>query len=183
MACIGAIVTSTYHTRQLNPWRNSSANRVVNYSRLSACQLSQGRWTTRAVIWRLARTHSWTYEKLQKQAKAKAAWVTFSIKTWICVYSYPLMVKMCLAVVCAHGRRLFSNPVTYYNLVFSCTIIIVLSIKLIHIVTYYTIHMQPYGCWSITEKSVRPGRFWRDRSLARNYNSRTTYNLGQRTLA
>ena len=38
MASIGAIFVSTYHTKQLNPWPNSSANHVVNYSWLSACQ-------------------------------------------------------------------------------------------------------------------------------------------------
>ena len=38
MASIAAIFTSTYHTKRLNPWPNSSASRVVNYSRLSACQ-------------------------------------------------------------------------------------------------------------------------------------------------
>ena len=38
MASIGAIFTSTYHTKQLNPWPNSSASRVVNYSWLSASQ-------------------------------------------------------------------------------------------------------------------------------------------------
>ena len=38
MTSIGAIFTFTYHTKQLNPWPNSSASRVVNYSRLSACQ-------------------------------------------------------------------------------------------------------------------------------------------------
>ena len=37
-ASVGAIFTSTYHTKQLNPWSNSSASRVVNYSRLSGCQ-------------------------------------------------------------------------------------------------------------------------------------------------
>ena len=37
-ASIGAIFTSTYHTKQLNSWLNSSASRVVNYSQLSACQ-------------------------------------------------------------------------------------------------------------------------------------------------
>ena len=36
MASIGA--TSTYHTKQLNPWPNSSGSRVVNYSQLSVCQ-------------------------------------------------------------------------------------------------------------------------------------------------
>ena len=32
------IFTSTYHTKQLNPWPNSLASHVVNYSWLSACQ-------------------------------------------------------------------------------------------------------------------------------------------------
>ena len=35
---IGAIYTSTYHTKQLNPWPNSSVSRMVNYRQLSACQ-------------------------------------------------------------------------------------------------------------------------------------------------
>ena len=38
MTSIGAIFTSTDHTNQLNPWANSSASYVVNYSWLSACQ-------------------------------------------------------------------------------------------------------------------------------------------------
>ena len=38
MASIGVIFTSTYPTKQLNPWPNSSVSRVVNYSELSACQ-------------------------------------------------------------------------------------------------------------------------------------------------
>ena len=38
MTSIGVIFTSTYHTKQLNPWPNSSASGVVNYSQLSACQ-------------------------------------------------------------------------------------------------------------------------------------------------
>ena len=38
MASIGVIFTSTYHTKQLNPWPDLSASRVVNYSQLSACQ-------------------------------------------------------------------------------------------------------------------------------------------------
>ena len=42
MATIGAIFTPTYHTKQLNPCPNLSANHMVNYSRLYACQ---GRWS------------------------------------------------------------------------------------------------------------------------------------------
>ena len=38
MASIGATFTSTYYTNQLNPWLNSSASRMMNYSQLSACQ-------------------------------------------------------------------------------------------------------------------------------------------------
>ena len=32
MTSIGAIFTFTYHTKQLNPWANSLASRVVNHS-------------------------------------------------------------------------------------------------------------------------------------------------------
>ena len=39
---IGAIFTSTCHTKQLNPWPNSSASRVVIHSQLSACQRKMG---------------------------------------------------------------------------------------------------------------------------------------------
>ena len=38
MTSIDAILTSTCHTKQLNPWPNSSASHVVNHSWLSACQ-------------------------------------------------------------------------------------------------------------------------------------------------
>ena len=38
MASISVIFTSMYHRKQPNPWPNSSASHLVNYSRLSACQ-------------------------------------------------------------------------------------------------------------------------------------------------
>ena len=37
MAFIGAIFT-TYYAKKLNSWLNSSANHVMNYNQLSACQ-------------------------------------------------------------------------------------------------------------------------------------------------
>ena len=37
MVSISAIFTSTNHTKQPNPWPNSSANRIANYSWLCAC--------------------------------------------------------------------------------------------------------------------------------------------------
>ena len=45
--------TSKYHTKQLNPLPNSSANRVVNHSRLSTCQGKMARGhlkATRALV-------------------------------------------------------------------------------------------------------------------------------------
>ena len=46
MTTTGAIFTSTCHTKQLNPWPNSSASRVVIHSRvhsrLSTCQRKMG---------------------------------------------------------------------------------------------------------------------------------------------
>ena len=80
-----------YHTKQLNPWRNSSASWGANYSHLS---VFQGRWnhmTTRAFVDVWETSHS------------KTAWATFSTNTWL---NYWLMCtaitwwwKVCLAVV------------------------------------------------------------------------------------
>ena len=36
--CFTAFISSSYHTKQQNPWPNSSASHVVNYNWLSACQ-------------------------------------------------------------------------------------------------------------------------------------------------
>ena len=38
MASIGAIFTTTYHTKQLNPWPKSPVSHAVKYSQPSACQ-------------------------------------------------------------------------------------------------------------------------------------------------
>ena len=38
MASIGVIITSTYHTKYIDTWPNSSASCVMSYSWLSACQ-------------------------------------------------------------------------------------------------------------------------------------------------
>ena len=42
MTSIDAIFTFTCYKKQLNPWTNSSASRVVNHSWLSACQGKMG---------------------------------------------------------------------------------------------------------------------------------------------
>ena len=67
MASIGVIFTFTYHTKQLNPWPNSSASRVVNYSWLSACQGEMQPFESDPD------TRGHLHDKPQKQATAKAA--------------------------------------------------------------------------------------------------------------
>ena len=75
MASIGAIFTSTYHTKKLNPWPNSSVSGVVNYSHLSSCQGDmepfEGDLSTRGHLINLRNT----------EATVKAARATFSNNT------------------------------------------------------------------------------------------------------
>ena len=106
MACIGVIFTSTYHTKQLNPWPrpNSSASHVVNYSQLSACQGDmqpfEGDPYTRG---RLTSHSKSSLGNFQHQYLAELL---------VNVYSYCLMVKS-VSCYCVRGSRLFSDLVTY----------------------------------------------------------------------
>ena len=101
MASIGAICTSTYHTKQLNPWPNSSASHVVNYVQLAVC-LSRGHGT----IWRQPE-HLRTSDKPQKQDTAKAAWAILSVNTWLNCKSMCKAIiwwwKVCLAIMCVEA--------------------------------------------------------------------------------
>ena len=103
VASIGVIFT-TYHTKQLYPWPNSSASRVVNYSQLSACQGDmqpfEGDLYTRG---RLTSHSKSSPDNFQHQYLAELL---------VNVYSYCLMVKS-MSCCCVHGSRLFSNLVTY----------------------------------------------------------------------
>ena len=105
MASIGVIFTSTYHTKQLNPWPNSSASRVVNYSQLSACQgdmqTFEGDPYTRGRLTSLRNKSSPGNFQHQYQAELLAN-----------VYSHCLMVKS-VSCCCVHGSRLLSDLVTY----------------------------------------------------------------------
>ena len=56
---IGTIFTSTCHTKQPNPWTNSSASHVMIHSRLFACQGKIGLFES----WL---KHSWTSDRLRK---------------------------------------------------------------------------------------------------------------------
>ena len=108
MASIGAIFTSTYHTKQLNPWLNSLASRVVNYSQLSACQGDvepfEGDPSTCGRL---------------TGPRNKSSLGNFQHQYWpellVNVYVYRLMVKS-MFCCCVRGSWLFSNLVTYNHL-------------------------------------------------------------------
>ena len=97
MASIGAIFTSTYKTKQLNPWPNSSASRVVNYSQLSACQGDmqpfEGYPSTRGCLTSLRN------KPQQKEPKQISA----SILTWIVSQCVQLSFdgEKCVLLLCA----------------------------------------------------------------------------------
>ena len=97
MASIGAIFTSTYHTKQLNPWPNSSASRVVNYSWLSACQGDmepfEGDSSTRGRLTNL------TNKPQQKQPRQISASIHASIVSQCIQLSFD--GEKCVLLLCA----------------------------------------------------------------------------------
>ena len=111
MASIGVIFTSTYHTKQLNPWPNSSASRVVNYSQLSACQGDmqpfEGDPHTCGRLTSLRTSHSKSSPgNFQHQYLAELL---------VNMYGYCLMVKS-VSCCCVRGSRLFSYLVTHIDI-------------------------------------------------------------------
>ena len=112
MASIGAIFISTYHTKQLNPWPNSSASCVVNYSQLSTCQGDmepfEGNPSTRGRLTSLGTSHS--------KSNLVNSQHQYLAELLVNVYSHRLMVKS-VSCCCVCGSRLFSDPVTYAKLV------------------------------------------------------------------
>ena len=107
IASISAIFTSTYHSKQLNSWPNSLANRVVNYSQLSAFQGNtepfEGDLNIRGHLTGLR-------NKPQQKQPRKLHQYLFELL--VNVYSYHLMVRS-VSCCCVHGSQLFSNPVTH----------------------------------------------------------------------
>ena len=114
MASIGIIFTSTYHTKQLNQWTNSShihkspyimrtwssLNQLCGESQPAVCLLrgDGATWTPEL---------SWIPDKPQKQATPKAAWKTSAFNTlpkcWLMHTAIVWCWKVCLAVVCVEA--------------------------------------------------------------------------------
>ena len=102
MASIGAIESSTYHTKQLNAQPNSSASCVVNvqesWSHLQTTQILMDVWQA-----------SITSHSKSRQGNFQHRYLSELLGN---VYSYCLMVKG-VPCCCVHQRQLFLNPVTY----------------------------------------------------------------------
>ena len=106
--------SSTYHTKQLNSWLNSSASDKVNHSYLLACpeekiEPFKDHLSTCKHLTSLR-------NKPQKTSLGKfhLAWIIFINTECMCTASYRVTVK-CVSYCCLHGRRLFSSPVTYIH--------------------------------------------------------------------
>ena len=90
----GVIFSSMYHTKQLNPWANSSASHEVKYSWLSACQ---GRWSHLKITQAFMNV-----QQASETSHNKSSLWQLSVpmpKLLVNVYRYYLMVKVCLLVV------------------------------------------------------------------------------------
>ena len=95
MAFTGAIFTSTYHINQLNPWPNSLASCVVNYSQPSACQGEMEPFEDH-----LSTCGRLTSIRNKPQQKQLGNFQHHYLpQLLVNVYSYCLMLKVCLAVV------------------------------------------------------------------------------------
>ena len=111
MTSTGSISTSTYHTKQLNPWPNSKASCVMNHSQLSACQGEmepfEGDPSNHG---HLTSLRNKPYLKQPGQLSGP----TYLAELLANVYSHCLMMKS-VSCCCVHGRRLFLDSITYNN--------------------------------------------------------------------
>ena len=116
MTSTGAIFTTAYQIKQLNPWPNSSASHVVNYSRLHMyASVSKGY----VAIWRWPK-NSWISDKPQRKGHNKSSPGNFqhhAIPAWIVSQFVQLLfdAEKYVLMLCVCGRWLFSNLVTYIS--------------------------------------------------------------------
>ena len=118
MASIGTIFTSTYHTKQLNPWSNSSASRVVNYSRLSACQGDMESFEGDPS------THGHLTSLRNKPQQKQPGQLSASILAEIVSQCVQLLFdgEVAISCCCVCGSQFFSNSITFtqtYQLLYS----------------------------------------------------------------
>ena len=107
MASTRAVFTSTYHTKHINPWPNSSASCVVNYSHLSSCSGNmepfEGDPSTCV--------HMTSLSTKPQQSSLGNFQHKYLPELLVHVYSYHFIVKS-VSCCCMRGSWLFSNSVT-----------------------------------------------------------------------
>ena len=107
--CFMAFISSSYHTKQQNPWPNSSASHVVNYNWLSTCQEDmepfEGDPNTHG--------HRTSLRNNPQQKQPGNFQHQYLAELLVNVYNYRWMVKI---VPCCYvrGSQLISNSVQYY---------------------------------------------------------------------
>ena len=107
MASNIAVFTSTYHTKQLNPWQpNSSANCVVKYSRLSVCQRERETFTDHLNTCVCLTSHS--RNKPQQKQPGQPSVPVYLPELLVNVYSYSLMENS-VSYYCVHGFSQFQS--------------------------------------------------------------------------
>ena len=117
MESIGAIFTCTYHTKQMNPWPNTSASCMVNYSRPSAFQGDMEPFKgDLSTCGRLTSLRNKPQKQATETSHSKSSLGNFQHQylpeLLVIVYSYHLMVKS-VSCCCVRESQLFSNLVTY----------------------------------------------------------------------
>ena len=145
MASIGVIFTNTYHTKQLNPWPNSSASCVVNYSQLSACQGDM----------QLFESDPYTRECLtslrNKPQQKQPGQLSASIAGWIVSQRVQLLFdgEKCVLLLCAWKPAFLKSGHKYYMIKLHgyihkesqiCTLLLFLQSEVQHTYIYTFIH-------------------------------------------
>ena len=110
IAFIGTIFTSTHHTKQLNPWPNSLASHVVNYSQLSVCQGEMEPFDRRLF------EHLWTSRQASETSHSKSSLSNFQHQylpeLLVYVYSCHVMVKSMSGLPLCVWKVVFLKSVT-----------------------------------------------------------------------
>ena len=114
MVSIGAIFTSTFHTKQLNPWPNSPVSQVKWWV-TAGYLLAKGLWSHLKVTQALVDVWQASETSHSKSSPSNFQHQHLS-ELLVNVYSYHSMVKS-VSCCCVRGSWFFSNPVTIGDII------------------------------------------------------------------
>ena len=141
---IGAIFTSTCHTKQPNPWTNSLASCVMIHSRLFACQGNIGPFES----WL---KHLWTSDRLRNDLDESRLFQLSVVLNTSAVG--PLMQltngdEKCVLKLCIY-KTLLANLVTYCICVASTFVVLIYNAEFLLICLIWEINKLNYKLHSI----------------------------------